>query len=236
MSLRIAYGALAASIVLVGVLANAARDCFESSCRLLGVVEALPVVALPPAEPVLGAKAGLDTGVASRAEAAPAQAEPTAFAQMVVERSSAQPAVDVGAPQLATSSRRNLDAAPEPIAATGDLPTIFRQPSAVRTATYAPRRNSARSVGVFARAPVIQLGPGVAPTDAIAIVRPDPAWMVCQTDYDDRDGHDDYCGPYSYRPYGAHGYRRYGTYRAYRSEPAYLLAPDAKIISIDRGD
>jgi hypothetical protein len=65
---------------------------------------------------------------------------------------------------------------------------------------------------------------------------PDPAWKRCQIDRRERSARHDQCGPYSYHPYGAHGYRPYGVYRGYRVAPAYVLAPDARIITIETDD
>jgi hypothetical protein len=102
----------------------------------------------------------------------------------------------------------------------------------------------------YATAPGYVLGEGAAPPVAAAVVaapavvytdsvagpgyrapRPDPTWRLCQIDQ--RDGRTYLCGPHSYHPYGAPGYRPYGTYAGYRSAPVYLVAPDARVISID---
>ena len=64
--------------------------------------------------------------------------------------------------------------------------------------------------------------------------RHDPAWKVCQLDQ--RESDQRRCGAYSYHPYGANGYRPYGTYAADRGAQVYMIAPSAKIISIDSDD
>jgi len=64
--------------------------------------------------------------------------------------------------------------------------------------------------------------------------RHDPAWKVCQLDR--REGDQRRCGAYSYHPYGANGYRPYGTYADGRGAQIYMIAPNAKIISIDSDD
>jgi hypothetical protein len=100
------------------------------------------------------------------------------------------------------------------------------------TPSYAVATNPVPAGHGHARAPrVIAIEPGVAP--AYAILRPDPAWKRCQIGPNAGGEGAYFCGPYSYHPYGAHGYRPYGSYRAYRSAPGYVLAPSAKIISID---
>lgn len=63
----------------------------------------------------------------------------------------------------------------------------------------------------------------------------DPSWKLCQISehgvvlYDYR-----YCGPYNYYPYGAYGYRPMGNYDTYRSAPARVVVPSAKIIRLER--
>jgi hypothetical protein len=64
--------------------------------------------------------------------------------------------------------------------------------------------------------------------------RHDPAWKVCQLDR--RASDQRRCGAYSYHPYGANGYRPYGIYAAERGAQIYMIAPSAKIISIDSDD
>jgi hypothetical protein len=59
----------------------------------------------------------------------------------------------------------------------------------------------------------------------------DPAWRLCQNEWD--SGRPFYCGPYSYHPFGTHGYRPFGTFRPYRAAPAYVIAPSARIIAIE---
>ena len=73
-------------------------------------------------------------------------------------------------------------------------------------------------------------------TPAVTDVRPDPSMKFCQTEQR-RDGRYVYCNQGSYHPYGVNGYRPLGTYRAYRTTPAYIAtAPDARIISLRSGD
>jgi hypothetical protein len=65
---------------------------------------------------------------------------------------------------------------------------------------------------------------------------PDPAWKLCQREHQDHARRPYHCGPYSYQPYGAYGYRPYGTYGVSGGTSVYMLAPNAKIITIDAGD
>ncbi len=59
----------------------------------------------------------------------------------------------------------------------------------------------------------------------------DPAWERCQADR--RGRRPVACGPASYHPYGAGGYRPLGTYRAYATAPAYVgVNPGPRIINI----
>src|SRR6478736_2737792 len=103
-------------------------------------------------------------------------------------------------------------------------------PAAPPAATYRPRR---------AAAPAIVAGPGAvyAEDDVVRVYpnpRHDPAWKICQLDR--RESDQRRCGAYSYHPYGANGYRPYGNYADGRGAQIYMIAPNAKIISIDSDD
>ena len=71
--------------------------------------------------------------------------------------------------------------------------------------------------------------------DGLVAAYQDPSWKLCQISehgvvlYDYR-----YCGPYNYYPYGAYGYRPMGNYDTYRSAPARVVVPSAKIIRLER--
>jgi len=67
-------------------------------------------------------------------------------------------------------------------------------------------------------------------------LRPDPAWKLCQIEGRDLGRRSYRCTAYSYHPYGEGGYRPYGTYKNYPTSPGYVVAPNAKIISIDPND
>jgi hypothetical protein len=96
--------------------------------------------------------------------------------------------------------------------------------------TYRPRRAAAPAV-------VAGIGAVYAEDDVVRVYpnpRHDPAWKVCQLDR--RESDQRRCGAYSYHPYGANGYRPYGTYADGRGAQIYMIAPNAKIISIDSDD
>ena len=59
-----------------------------------------------------------------------------------------------------------------------------------------------------------------------------PGQQLCQVDRNDRR-YREFCSPQSYHPFGASGYRPYGTYRPYRSAQRYWVAPSARVVTID---
>jgi hypothetical protein len=77
--------------------------------------------------------------------------------------------------------------------------------------------------------------PPVYEVDGVAVsyphLRADPAWKVCQIDR--RTNAYSYCIPYSYHPYGAPGYRPFGTYNAHRGGGVVYAAPSARIIHVE---
>jgi hypothetical protein len=88
-----------------------------------------------------------------------------------------------------------------------------------------------------ASAAVIEVPGEVQTSDGLVTVypnlRPDPAWKLCQIDGRDLGRRAYRCTAYSYHPYGEGGYRPYGTYRNYPTAPGYVVAPNAKIITIE---
>jgi hypothetical protein len=127
---------------------------------------------------------------------------------------------------------RSLKAAPAPVRLTNAVPEdeVRAEQALPPTATYRPRRAAAPAVvagvgAVYAEDDVVRVYPNP---------RHDPAWKICQLDQRERDQRR--CGAYSYHPYGANGYRPYGTYAAERGASVYMIAPNAKIISIDSDD
>jgi hypothetical protein len=53
---------------------------------------------------------------------------------------------------------------------------------------------------------------------------------------DDRDRRDCNCGPFGYHPFGVQGHWPNGASHDRRAAPGYVLAPDARIISLDPND
>ena len=62
-----------------------------------------------------------------------------------------------------------------------------------------------------------------------------PGQQLCQVDRNDRR-YREFCSPQSYHPYGASGYRPYGTFRPYRGARRYWVAPDARVVHINPQD
>ncbi|HEY5963525.1 MAG TPA: hypothetical protein VIU42_05865 [Xanthobacteraceae bacterium] len=89
-------------------------------------------------------------------------------------------------------------------------------------------------------AAIVEVPGEIATADGVVTVHPnlrhDPAWKLCQIDSRDLGRRSYRCTAYSYQPYGEGGYRSYGTYRPYQATPGYVVAPNAKIISIDPND
>jgi hypothetical protein len=59
-----------------------------------------------------------------------------------------------------------------------------------------------------------------------------PGQQLCQVDRSD-SRYREFCSPQNYHPYGASGYRPFGTYRPYRAARRYWVAPDARVVPID---
>lgn len=257
MSRRIAFWVLAAAAVLTAAPAHADRECFENSCRMPDVIEP------PPNAPPLPALPDLDEPHKAEANAAPEAAvaapakgpvrAPSAaggiFPQMIVDeaprkpkpapRRSAEPA-----PARAPSGRYDGSPvpAPAPVAAAAPVEAPLPPQPPLRQPRVRPKSVAAPvyAAPVYEQAPrapraaVIGVPAEVYADDGVVAAYPDPSWKLCQID-ERGTGQVRYyrCGPYSYHPYGAHGYRPMGDYRAYRSTPAYVVAPNAKIISIE---
>jgi hypothetical protein len=134
-------------------------------------------------------------------------------------------------------------------AARKPMQTATRQPAREAANETAPEPRRARVVAHGGRElrdadvvvpGVVKVAPQVHVEGSVVVVAypnaHDPAWKRCQIDARAvRRGAD--CGPASYHPYGAGGYRPYGTYRAYGSAPGYIGAqPDPRIISIAAED
>jgi len=256
MSRRITFFTLAVSATLIATQASADRECFEDSCRQFEVAEPTTSSLPPPAAdgsvaaeasaavaaPVAGeANAAADAGTA--AKLAPARALP-----QVVETPQVAPAKVIATPaprppvqsfaehEPARLAPRSLKPAPAPVRMINAVPEDDARaeqaapPVASPTAMYRPRRAAAPAV-------VAGIGAVYAEDDVVRVYpnpRHDPAWKVCQLDR--RESDQRRCGAYSYHPYGANGYRPYGTYADGRGAQIYMIAPNAKIISIDSDD
>jgi len=261
MSRRITFFALAVSTTLTATQASADRECFEDSCRQFEVAEPTASSLPPPAAdgsiaaqasaaavaaPVAGeASAAVDAGAAA-AKFAPSRALP-----QVVETPQVAPAKVIATPaprppvpsfanhepaRLAPRSLKPVPA-PVPVRVTDTaLPDEVRAERILPTALPPPPA-SAR-VRRAAAAPVLAgLGAIYADDDVVRVYpnpRHDPGWKVCQLDR--RESDQRRCGAYSYHPFGANGYRPYGTYAAERGAQVYMIAPSAKIIAIDSDD
>ena len=100
---------------------------------------------------------------------------------------------------------------------------------------YAVRQNSSTASAAVIEVPgEIQTGDGL--VTVYPNLRPDPAWKLCQIDSRDLGRRSYRCTAYSYHPYGEGGYRPYGTYKNYPTSPGYVMAPNAKIISVEPND
>ena len=256
MSRCITFFTLAVSATLIATQASADRECFEDSCRQFEVAEPTTSSLPPPAAdgsvaaeasaavaaPVAGeANAAADAGTA--AKLAPARALP-----QVVETPQVAPTKVIATPaprppvqsfaehEPARLAPRSLKPAPAPVRMINAVPEDDARaehaapPVASPTAMYRPRRAAAPAV-------VAGIGAVYAEDDVVRVYpnpRHDPAWKVCQLDR--RESDQRRCGAYSYHPYGANGYRPYGTYADGRGAQIYMIAPNAKIISIDSDD
>ena len=243
MSRCITFIVLAASATLIATQASADRECFEDSCRLPDTAEAssmqpsaadespapeasaavpkpAPAKALPQvvAEPV--ARAPLPT-TPSVVEQVSAPREPVRLAPRYVKEVPGPDVKEMPAPPpvRAADMAAGDDARAERVAAPVVTYRAYRSPAPVRAAAVAAPG------AIYAEDDVVRVYPNP---------RHDPAWKLCQLDSRERDQRR--CGAYSYHPFGENGYRPYGTYAAERAAPVYLVAPNAKIISIDSDD
>jgi hypothetical protein len=256
MSRRITFFTLAVSATLIATQASADRECFEDSCRQFEVAEPTTSSLPPPAAdgsvaaeasaavaaPVAGeANAAADAGTAAKlapARALPQVVEtPQVAATKVIATPAPRPPVQSFAEhEPARLAPRSLKPAPAPVRMINAVPEDDARaeqaapPVASPTAMYRPRRAAAPAV-------VAGIGAVYAEDDVVRVYpnpRHDPAWKVCQLDR--RESDQRRCGAYSYHPYGANGYRPYGTYADGRGAQIYMIAPNAKIISIDSDD
>jgi len=121
---------------------------------------------------------------------------------------------------------------------------VERTPAVVAADYAGPRHpvvvDVPRQAPSTAGAAVIEVPGEIQTGDGLVTVypnlRPDPAWKLCQIDSRDLGRRAYRCTAYSYHPYGEGGYRPYGTYRNYPTAPGYVVAPNARIISIEQND
>ena len=184
-----------------------------------------------------------------RYEAAPARRdEPRVPIPQYAERP--QPTVAAPTPvrpmRTVPATAARVERAPVAVPAPVVAARVERAPVAVAAApdyavpqrpvvNYVARQNpSTASAAVIEVPGEIQTGDGL--VTVYPNLRPDPAWKLCQIDSRDLGRRAYRCTAYSYQPYGEGGYRPYGTYKSYPTSPGYVVAPNAKIISIDSND
>jgi hypothetical protein len=258
MSRRITFFALAVSATLITTQASADRECFEDSCRHFEITEPTTSSLPPPAaDESMAAEASAhavargtaaEASAAAEAGAAAAKLYPARALPQVVTPPQVAPAKAIATPaarppvqsfadqEPARLAPRSLKPASAPVRVTNAAPEdevraeSALPPAAPPAAIYRPRRAAAPAV-------VAGIGAVYAEDDVVRVYpnpRHDPAWKVCQLDQ--RESDQRRCGAYSYHPYGANGYRPYGVYAAERGTQIYMVAPSAKIISIDNND
>jgi hypothetical protein len=245
MSRRIAVIFAAAVGTAIAVIpAHADRECFGGICRM-------PDVADPPAEPPVATAvkpAQVDTRSSTPVEpraAVPAARRPQAMDAAAPPAKPAQAAQQTVPPRFIIDeelqmsrpirhSARNAERSRQVLASqqtpsyVESEPDYAIQQGPVHNTT--PPTSSLMIVG----APTHYGDDGILP--AHPNMYPDPTWKLCQIDDDPQGQRYYHCGPYSYHPYGAHGYRPLGTYKPYRPAPIYVYAPDARIISLKGAD
>ena len=131
--------------------------------------------------------------------------------------------------------------APRPFYVVNQGPTYTTTPGPSYVVNQGPTYSGLDRVGVdrpsLDRPGVVVVAGPAYRDDGVVVVYPgyDPAWKICQLDPRAR-GQQALCGPYSYHPYGAHGYRPYGTYKPYRGPQVIGVAPDPRIVKIQGYD
>jgi hypothetical protein len=260
MSRRILFFALATSATLIATQASADRECFEDSCRNFEPAEPATSSLPPPAADESAAAeanapavvSGPETSAAMDASAAAPTLTPARALPQVVETPQVAPVKTMVPPaarppvqnfadhEPAKLAPRSLKPAPAPqpapvpvrvtnAAAEYDVRTEAAVPPAAPPAVYRAHRAAAPAPAVVAVG-----GASYAEDDVVRVYpnpRHDPAWKVCQLD--SRESDQRRCGAYSYHPFGANGYRPNGVYAPERGTQIYMMAPNAKIISID---
>ena len=204
----------------------------------LAPASVLPKVVAEPAPPkVVAEPAPRQTPpqASTRAEEARVRREPVRVAPSTAEARKPAPAAAPGAAPPAPARTVNV-AVPAYVRAERP-PQPAYVPSAAPTP---PAGHVVRERPSVATAAVVEVPGEIQTGDGLVTVYPnlrhDPAWKLCQIDSRDLGRRSYRCTAYSYHPYGEGGYRPYGVYRNYPSAPGYVVAPNAKIISIDTND
>ncbi len=252
MSRRIATAIAAIGITTVGAFllispTLADRECFGGLCQV-------PAVAEPPPEPQASATPQPVTAEPQAARfAAPAPArQPAADTALKpalpVAAGLPKPALppELPAPAVAVSPK-SVPAKPSWVARQTPAPAPERpyaEPSAppetpvpVAASEVAPNYvvQQAPAYAPPAAGVVVVSAPTIYGDEGVTVVHPGSSWQLCQTDRL-AVGQHQVCGPGSYHPYGANGYRPLGSYRAYRLAPTYVYAPSARIIAVDNAN
>jgi hypothetical protein len=253
MSHRITLLALSVAAALIAKPAIADPECFEDSCRVPAVPEATTTQAATP-KPEVSAESEAVTTATREAEPAPhADSRPAPALPKVVASPRAQlpprpstPTDEIGVPREPAraepvADRDRTPANAKPVAQIGRKIPAYVPPE--RPPHPGPQLVPGRIVSdgpAPGGAVVVEVPGAVHTADGIVTVypnlRPDPAWKLCQIDSRDLGRRSYRCTAYSYQPYGEHGYRPFGTYCHYQSAPGYVIAPSAKIISIETAD
>jgi hypothetical protein len=224
MSRRISFVALAASATLIATHAVADRECFEDSCRMQEAVEAQAAAAPPPSAPepaAAAANADASAGEAKAEAKVETRREPAIVA-------APQPAEPLQAPAAATKLQ-SYPPPPAVVRAEPDTvlprvtsePALRRVPPQISQPQNSPRYEDARA----RREPPVRIPqhaerpqpPAMMPSRPVRSVPPAAAYVES--------------APIASPPPAPA--RPYGTYRNYPTAPGYVLAPNARIISIE---
>lgn len=224
MSRRITFFVLAASAALIATQATADPECFGDTCHLPEVVEP-PIAAAQPPEP--DEPAALETS-ASVQSPTPVKALPEVVTPYVTRqeaRHEAHPEIrpveapkPVAAPQVAAAPVVADPAVRQPVLpkqSVADEVSTPRKPAKVAHAA-APRQAAAAREPV----PVTEVATPVYARSA-RVLSPEPAYTVT---------------PAAALPGTVVVVVPGSAYAGYRGAPGYLIAPGAKIISIDSED
>src|SRR4051812_410478 len=211
MSRRITFFVLAASAALIASPASADRECFENSCRLPDAVEAPP-----PADPLPEPEARAEDAQPALVRPdialtpAPVKTLPPVVQAKPVQTKEPRQLLPL-APGAVIEARHERAAGEAPVVAIRVAPGYAR---AERPAAYGVSHSVAGGAAVI-EMPGAVYAPGAA-APFYPYAQPDPASRSCQV-----EGQRGvvYCGPTSYHPYGAYGYRPNGTYAGYRRPP-----------------